>query len=66
LFVRWDLVFIPSQVIPFFGLLDAVLIFRESNKCLHDNVAGTLVVNVPRVRRERKRRPRADSADPAE
>lgn len=27
-----------------FGLLDSLLIFRESRKCLHDNIADTIVV----------------------
>lgn len=27
-----------------YGLLDALLIFRESRKCLHDNIADTIVV----------------------
>lgn len=66
LFVRWGLVFMTSQVIPFFGLLDALLIFRKSNKCLHDNLAGTMVVDVPREPRQRVRRPRSESTDPAE
>ena len=35
-------------LIPFvgslYGLVDALLIFRESRKCLHDNIADTIVV----------------------
>ncbi len=35
-------------LIPFvgwlYGLLDALLIFRESRKCLHDNLADTIVI----------------------
>jgi len=27
-----------------YGLVDALLIFRESRKCLHDNIADTIVV----------------------
>ncbi len=27
-----------------YGLIDALLIFRESRKCLHDNIADTIVV----------------------
>jgi len=29
---------------PLFGVVDALLIFRESRKCLHDNIADTIVV----------------------
>jgi len=29
-----------------FGLADHLLIFRESRKCLHDNIAGTKVIKV--------------------
>jgi uncharacterized RDD family membrane protein YckC len=28
-----------------YALLDALLIFRGSRKCLHDNIADTIVVN---------------------
>jgi uncharacterized RDD family membrane protein YckC len=30
----------------FYPLIDALLIFRGSRKCLHDNIADTIVVNV--------------------
>lgn len=40
------------QWIPFFGgligFLDAVLIFRESRACLHDDLAGTKVIKLTR------------------
>ncbi len=40
-------IWIASQI-PFIGqfvsLLDSVLIFRKSKKCLHDDIAGTIVV----------------------
>lgn len=50
------------QMIPYIGglysLIDALMIFRGSHKCLHDDIAGTIVV------RERKpRRKRIDSED---
>lgn len=36
--------------IPFIGgfmpLIDVLLIFRKSRKCLHDDLAGTIVVKV--------------------
>ncbi len=31
---------------PIFGLVDALLIFRSSRRCLHDNIADTIVVEV--------------------
>ena len=31
--------------IPFFGLIDALFIFSESRRCIHDYLAGTRVVN---------------------
>lgn len=37
-----------AQAIPFVnivvGLVDALLIFRENHKCLHDNIADTIVI----------------------
>ena len=27
-----------------YGLVDALMIFRDSRKCLHDNIADTIVV----------------------
>jgi uncharacterized RDD family membrane protein YckC len=29
----------------FWGLIDALMIFRDSKKCLHDNIADTIVIN---------------------
>lgn len=34
------------NIIPFFGLIDALFIFGESRRCLHDYMAGTHVVDV--------------------
>jgi uncharacterized RDD family membrane protein YckC len=31
---------------PIFSLLDALFIFREDKKCIHDHLAGTNVVSV--------------------
>lgn len=46
-------VMVASQI-PFIGglvsLVDACFIFREDRRCLHDLIAGTMVVKVPRVR----------------
>jgi uncharacterized RDD family membrane protein YckC len=39
--------FIPI-VGPFASLIDALAIFREDHRCLHDHVAGTMVVKVSR------------------
>jgi uncharacterized RDD family membrane protein YckC len=36
-------------IIPFYGLLDALFIFRGDRRCLHDLVAGTKVVQVDRA-----------------
>ena len=43
--------YLPQWLIPqvpivggFFPLIDAVLIFRESRKCLHDDIADTIVI----------------------
>ena len=32
------------SIIPFYGLIDALFIFNESRQCLHDKIAGTVVV----------------------
>ena len=32
------------NLIPIYGLVDALLIFREDRRCLHDLIAGTVVV----------------------
>ena len=39
----WALAVIPV-VGWVFGLVDALMIFRDSRKCLHDNIADTIVV----------------------
>lgn len=36
----------------FLPLLDALMIFRSDRRCLHDHVADTIVVMVPRKQRE--------------
>ncbi len=33
------------NIIPFFGLIDILLIFRDDKRCIHDLIAGTSVVN---------------------
>jgi uncharacterized RDD family membrane protein YckC len=45
--------YLPTSIvapIPFVGavysLVDSLLIFRQSRRCLHDNIADTIVVNV--------------------
>lgn len=46
-------VMVVSQI-PFIGglltIIDACFIFRDNRRCLHDELAGTLVVKVPRAR----------------
>jgi uncharacterized RDD family membrane protein YckC len=46
-FLRWLPLFVVG-LIPWVGylsgLIDAVLIFRDSHQCLHDNIADTRVV----------------------
>jgi uncharacterized RDD family membrane protein YckC len=32
------------SIIPLYGLVDALFIFREDKRCLHDLIAGTIVV----------------------
>lgn len=32
------------SIIPFYGLVDALLIFGEAQRCLHDKIADTIVV----------------------
>ena len=41
--VGWALAIVPilGQI---FGIVDALLIFRQSRRCLHDNIADTIVV----------------------
>ncbi|MDB4979120.1 MAG: hypothetical protein JWM56_1306 [Candidatus Peribacteria bacterium] len=34
------------SVIPFYKLVDMLCIFREDHRCIHDMIAGTVVVNV--------------------
>jgi uncharacterized RDD family membrane protein YckC len=31
-------------VVPFYGLVDALLIFGETRRCVHDRIAGTIVI----------------------
>jgi uncharacterized RDD family membrane protein YckC len=42
-FVGWVLVMIPFLG-AIYALVDCLLIFRDSRKCLHDNIADTIVV----------------------
>jgi len=32
-------------IIPFYGLVDILLIFADDRRCIHDHIAGTIVVN---------------------
>jgi uncharacterized RDD family membrane protein YckC len=31
-------------IVPFYGLVDILFIFREDRRCIHDLIAGTIVV----------------------
>ena len=42
-FLGWALTMIPLVGV-FYALVDCLLIFRASHKCLHDNIADTIVV----------------------
>ncbi|MCH7712736.1 MAG: RDD family protein [Chloroflexi bacterium] len=42
--VRWVVNGILG-IIPFYGIVDILFIFREDRRCLHDFIAGTQVVN---------------------
>ena len=42
-FLGWIIVMLPF-IGMIFALLDSLLIFRESRKCLHDNIADTIVI----------------------
>ena len=44
-FVGWIIVMIPFAG-ALYGLVDCLMIFRDSRKCLHDNIADTIVVKV--------------------
>ena len=50
-FVKRHLVFALARLVPYVGFLlamaDVLLIFRDSRKCLHDDLAGTVVVKAP-------------------
>jgi uncharacterized RDD family membrane protein YckC len=35
------------KLIPLYALVDALFIFRDDRRCLHDLIAGTLVVEAP-------------------
>ncbi|MBL0210113.1 MAG: RDD family protein [Holophagaceae bacterium] len=47
-FVKRRFIFTLAQQVPFIGglfsLIDALMIFRKSCRCLHDEIAGTIVV----------------------
>ena len=32
------------SIVPLYGVLDVLFIFGESRQCLHDKIAGTIVV----------------------
>ena len=32
-------------IVPFYGLVDILLIFADDRRCIHDHIAGTIVVN---------------------
>ena len=34
------------SIVPLYGLIDGLFIFGESRQCLHDKIAGTIVLNV--------------------
>ena len=34
-----------AQIIPFYGLIDILLIFGSDRRCIHDYLAGTKVVS---------------------
>lgn len=42
--LRSVLNFIIAFCIPFYGLVDTLLIFTESKRCIHDRLAGTKVI----------------------
>lgn len=50
-FVKRHLLFSLARLVPFAGFLvslaDVLMIFRDSRKCLHDDLAGTVVVKTP-------------------
>jgi len=33
-----------AQLVPFYGIVDALLIFSDSRQCVHDKIADTVVV----------------------
>ena len=41
--LSWVIVIVPVVGV-IYALLDSLMIFRESRKCLHDNLADTIVV----------------------
>ena len=43
-FLRTMLIYLAGQIVPFLGLIDAVLIFGDRSQTLHDRLAGTVVV----------------------
>ena len=43
--VGWIIVMIPFAG-ALYGLVDCLMIFRDSRKCVHDNIADTIVVKV--------------------
>ncbi|MBK1832659.1 RDD family protein [Roseibacillus ishigakijimensis] len=46
-FVYWFLAIFPV-IGPFFALIDALPIFRKNRRCLHDEIARTQVIQMPR------------------
>jgi uncharacterized RDD family membrane protein YckC len=36
---------ILSNIVPFYGIVDVLFIFRDDQRCIHDLLAGTTVVD---------------------
>jgi uncharacterized RDD family membrane protein YckC len=43
--VRFCAARLLANFVPFFGLVDALFVFREDRRCIHDMMAGTAVVD---------------------
>tara|TARA_R110002072_G_scaffold300368_1_gene477661 strand:+ start:2285 stop:2860 length:576 start_codon:yes stop_codon:yes gene_type:complete len=55
LLLRVGVTQVLSGLVPFFPLIDNLMIFTPDKRTIHDRIAGTIVIQAPRARQHRKR-----------